>query len=108
MSFAPLSHTHYSRKQYPLPPGIKPTTTNQPTHNSDLWRITKFLREKGYGADVAACRAAFPGLLTFPEFLVASRWGDAARTYEDGIEFDFGAAGAGAPVTAAAQQQQGQ
>jgi hypothetical protein len=37
---------------------------------------------------VAACRGAFPALLTFREFLAASRWGDATRTYEDGIRFD--------------------
>jgi hypothetical protein len=27
-------------------------------------------------------------MLTFEEFLAATRWGDAARSYEDGIRFD--------------------
>ncbi|KAF8055819.1 hypothetical protein HT031_006594 [Scenedesmus sp. PABB004] len=54
----------------------------------DLWRITTFLRDTGFEADVAACRRDFPGLLTFDQFLAATRWGDAGRTYEDGIAFD--------------------
>ena len=54
----------------------------------DLWRITTFLREKGYGADLAACRDTFPDLLTFDQFLAATNWGDASRTYEQGIRFD--------------------
>lgn len=54
----------------------------------DLWRITTFLRETGFQADLPACRAAFPDLLTFEQFLAASQWGDAGRTYEQGIVFD--------------------
>lgn len=54
----------------------------------DLWRITTFLREKGFDADLAACRSSFPDLLTFEQFLAATNWGDAARTYEEGIRFD--------------------
>lgn len=54
----------------------------------DLWRITTFLREKGFDADVAGCRQRFPDMLTFDQFLAATRWGDASRTYEQGIVFD--------------------
>ncbi|WIA09837.1 hypothetical protein OEZ85_010051 [Tetradesmus obliquus] len=54
----------------------------------DLWRITTFLRETGFDADVAACRQRVPGVLTFEQFLAATCWGDAARTYEQGIRFD--------------------
>jgi uncharacterized protein YbjT (DUF2867 family) len=54
----------------------------------DLWRITRFLRETGYTADVAACRSSFPGMFTFADFLAASCWGDSSRTYEQGIHFD--------------------
>jgi hypothetical protein len=54
----------------------------------DLWRITTFLREKGFDADTAACRSLFPDLLTFDQFLAATNWGDASRTYEQGIRFD--------------------
>eukprot|EP00878_Enallax_costatus_P000843 GHUV01000969.1.p1 GENE.GHUV01000969.1~~GHUV01000969.1.p1 ORF type:complete len:375 (+),score=124.40 GHUV01000969.1:138-1262(+) len=54
----------------------------------DLWRITRFLRETGYKADVASCRAMFPGMFTFADFLAASCWGDTSRTYEQGIRFD--------------------
>ncbi|KAI8463515.1 MAG: hypothetical protein J3K34DRAFT_475157 [Monoraphidium minutum] len=68
----------------------------------DLWRITRFLRDTGYQADVAACRAAVPGLLTFPEFLKATHWGDAGRSYDDGFEFEPPAAGAAAEAGAAA------
>eukprot|EP00879_Flechtneria_rotunda_P004093 GHRR01004338.1.p1 GENE.GHRR01004338.1~~GHRR01004338.1.p1 ORF type:complete len:229 (+),score=120.06 GHRR01004338.1:1062-1748(+) len=57
----------------------------------DLWRITTFLREKGYDADVADCRAKFQGMLTFADFLAASHWGDVNRTYEQGITFDAAA-----------------
>jgi hypothetical protein len=53
-----------------------------------LWRITKFLRETGFDARVEVCRAAFPGMLTFEQFLDATCWGDACRTYEQGIRFD--------------------
>jgi hypothetical protein len=53
----------------------------------DLWRITTFLREQGFDADVAACRETFPGMLSFADFLAATRWGDAGRSYEQGIEF---------------------
>jgi hypothetical protein len=54
----------------------------------DLWRITTFLREKGFDADLAACRSTFPDLLTFEQFLAATNWGDASRMYEEGIRFD--------------------
>lgn len=42
----------------------------------------RFLTERGFKADVAACHLEFPGLLTFDQFLKESNWGDAARTYE--------------------------
>lgn len=67
-----------------------PRLTHRPNspNNRDLWRITTFLRESGVQADLPACRAAFPDLLTFEQFLAATQWGDAARTYEQGITFD--------------------
>jgi len=69
--------------------------------NKDLWRIAKFYSEKGYSADVAACRAAFPGMLTFEQFLQLSGWGDASRDYDQGISF-AAAAQPAAPAQAAA------
>jgi hypothetical protein len=60
----------------------------RPASCRDLWRITTFLRETGFQADVADCRQRVPGLLTFEQFLAATCWGDAARTYEQGIRFD--------------------
>lgn len=63
-----------------------------------MWRITTFLREKGFEADVAACRTKFPGMLSFEQFLAATCWGDAARTYEQGIRFD-------GPLPASSAQQ---
>jgi hypothetical protein len=59
-----------------------------PSSCRDLWRITNFLRETGFQADVADCRQRVPGLLTFEQFLAATCWGDAGRTYEQGIRFD--------------------
>jgi hypothetical protein len=67
--------------------GCCPLLPLLPVHR-DLWRITTFLREKGFDADLAACRRSFPDLLTFEQFLAATNWGDAARTYEEGIRFD--------------------
>lgn len=58
--------------------------------------IAKFYSESGYGADVAACRESFPGMLTFADFLRLTHWGDASRTYEQGISF-----GGGVPVAVA-------
>ncbi|KAG0628900.1 hypothetical protein M758_1G060800 [Ceratodon purpureus] len=55
--------------------------------NRDLYRISKFLSEKGYEADVADCRKRFPGLLTFSEFLELTHWGDASRNYADGFKY---------------------
>ncbi|GBF90160.1 hypothetical protein Rsub_03293 [Raphidocelis subcapitata] len=67
----------------------------------DLWRIITFLREKGYGADPAACRAEFPGLLSFRSFLELSGWGDAARAYDGGIQFSDAPVAAAVAVAAA-------
>jgi len=67
----------------PALPSLRPHHTPR-----DLWRITTFLCEKGFDADLAACRASFPDLLTFDQFLAATNWGDVSRTYEDGIRFD--------------------
>ncbi|GFR41580.1 hypothetical protein Agub_g2301 [Astrephomene gubernaculifera] len=53
----------------------------------DVWRIARFLTERGYCADVAACRKQFPGMMTFHDFLVTSRWADPALSFEDGISF---------------------
>ncbi|KAG0599063.1 hypothetical protein M758_12G124800 [Ceratodon purpureus] len=55
--------------------------------NRDLYRIAKFLSEKGYEADVADCRKRFSGLLTFSEFLELTHWGDASRNYADGFKY---------------------
>jgi hypothetical protein len=67
---------------------LSPPLPSSPLCHRDLWRITTFLRETGFQADLAACRAAFPDLLTFDQFLAASQWGDVGRTYEQGIVFD--------------------
>ena len=53
----------------------------------DLYRIAKFLSEKGYEADMADCRKRFPGLLTFSEFLELTNWGNASRNYADGFKY---------------------
>ncbi len=45
----------------------------------------------------AACDQ-FPGMLTFENFLRATGWADAARTYEDGIAFTTGGEGGGAAM----------
>lgn len=57
--------------------------------NKDLFNIIRFLEKEGFHADVAACRATFPGMLSFAEFLQASHWADPSRTYEDGIGYDL-------------------
>ncbi|KAG2432221.1 hypothetical protein HXX76_009140 [Chlamydomonas incerta] len=67
----------------------------------DVWRISKFLTERGYQADVAACRQQFPGMLTLEEFLIRTGWADPSRTFEDGIAF-----AAASPTTAAAPAAQ--
>ncbi|KAG2447002.1 hypothetical protein HYH02_008156 [Chlamydomonas schloesseri] len=67
----------------------------------DVWRISRFLTERGYQADVAACRRQFPGMLTFEEFLVRTGWADPSRTFEDGIAFATAAADAGKQPPAA-------
>lgn len=46
-----------------------------------LWRIVRFLEDPGYGIDVAACRKEHPWMLTFAQFLEATRWADASRSY---------------------------
>ncbi len=56
--------------------------------SADLHRIHCFLSEQGYGADVAGLRQRFPGMLTFDEFLTATRWSDASRSYEQGVRYD--------------------
>ncbi|KAG2501435.1 hypothetical protein HYH03_001218 [Edaphochlamys debaryana] len=53
----------------------------------DVWRISRFLTERGFGADVANCRQQYPGLLTFRDFLDRTGWADPGRTFEDGIAF---------------------
>ncbi|GLC52607.1 hypothetical protein PLESTB_000648600 [Pleodorina starrii] len=71
----------------------------------DVFRISRFLTERGFTGDVAACRAQFPGMLTFEDFLRATRWAEHSRSYEDGIAFAEGtteAAAASTTTTAAA------
>jgi hypothetical protein len=58
--------------------------------SADLWKITMFLREKGYNADVEACREAVPGMLSFRQFLEDSDWGNKELKYEDGIRLKSG------------------
>ncbi len=70
----------------------------------DLWRITKFLRETGYQADLPACRSSFPGLLTFSEFLAATGWADPGKTFEEGIQFGAGGAKAGGVAAVAGKE----
>jgi hypothetical protein len=53
-----------------------------------LYDVVRFLRDAGYGVDVAACRREFPTLLSFPDFLGLTRWGDASRTYQAGVRYD--------------------
>lgn len=53
----------------------------------DLYRIACFLRDTGYKADVEQCRKAFPGILTFDDFLHQTKWGERDRKFEDGFEY---------------------
>ncbi|GAQ85455.1 hypothetical protein KFL_002360070 [Klebsormidium nitens] len=55
--------------------------------NKDLFRIIKFLAETGYSAEIDDCRARFPGMLTFREFLKLTDWGNSKRTYEGGFRY---------------------
>ena len=50
--------------------------------SEDLWNIIMFYRNKGYEANMAQCKALFPGLTTFKEFLKNTKWGDPSCTYE--------------------------
>ncbi len=53
----------------------------------ELYDIVRFLRDVGYGIDVAATRQQYPWLLTFPQFLELTRWADATRSYEHGVRY---------------------
>lgn len=53
----------------------------------------RFLELDGFSADVSACRRAFPGMLTFDQFLRATHWEQAKREYDDGFTYDLDAAG---------------
>ena len=48
----------------------------------DLYDVVRFIRDTGYGVDVASCRREFPWLLSFAEFLQMTHWGDASRSYD--------------------------
>jgi nucleoside-diphosphate-sugar epimerase len=52
-----------------------------------LYDVVRFLRDVGYGVDVAECRRAHPFVLSFQEFLSLTRWEDPSRTYADGIRY---------------------
>ncbi|GIL58204.1 hypothetical protein Vafri_13328, partial [Volvox africanus] len=64
----------------------------------DVFRISRFLTERGYDGNIAACRAQFPGMFTFEQFLRATGWADASKTFEEGMAF--------VEAPAAAQKQQ--
>eukprot|EP00898_Chlorokybus_atmophyticus_P006668 jgi/Chlat1/7001/Chrsp56S06694 len=53
----------------------------------ELYHIVRFYRDEGYKADVARCRSEFEGLLTFEDFLQATRWADQARTWDAGVRY---------------------
>eukprot|EP00195_Chlamydomonas_chlamydogama_P007300 CAMPEP_0202901822 /NCGR_PEP_ID=MMETSP1392-20130828/14840_1 /ASSEMBLY_ACC=CAM_ASM_000868 /TAXON_ID=225041 /ORGANISM="Chlamydomonas chlamydogama, Strain SAG 11-48b" /LENGTH=365 /DNA_ID=CAMNT_0049588447 /DNA_START=65 /DNA_END=1162 /DNA_ORIENTATION=- len=82
----------FSRQQ--PPGGPQPVKHSRPPAflfwflNKDLWKISRFLSDKGFTANVAATRSQFPGMLSFEEFLVATRWSDPSRSYEQGIVYD--------------------
>jgi uncharacterized protein YbjT (DUF2867 family) len=48
----------------------------------DLFSITTFLRESGYGVDMRLCKAEFPWLMSFRQFLERTRWADASLSYD--------------------------
>ena len=48
----------------------------------DLFSITTFLRETGYGVDMRQCKAEFPWLMPFAQFLEHTRWADASLWYD--------------------------
>jgi hypothetical protein len=56
--------------------------------NPGLYDIVRFMRDSGYGVDVAACRREHPHMLSFPDFLALTCWADEARSYEGGVRYD--------------------
>ena len=59
----------------------------------DLYRLCRFYATNGYDADVARCRREF-GLMSFPQFLAATNWGDESLSFEGGVRYYGSPAGA--------------